>query len=72
MTSRSNGPKRAARVSLTRRQVDSILYDMGWESEDLASFWRLARRETRHPGSLRRERVRHFRSIMHAAPGGQP
>ncbi|MEA2875111.1 MAG: hypothetical protein QOF14_307 [Hyphomicrobiales bacterium] len=40
--------KRSARretVALTRRDVEHILVrNMGWESEDVTAFWRLARR----------------------------
>lgn len=64
--------KHAAAIALTRCQVDSIMYDMGLESEDVASFWRLARRETRDPGCLRRQRIRYLRSVTRTMPGGQP
>ncbi len=51
---------RRATVALTRSQVGSILYDMGWEPEDTATFWRLARREAFKPGCLARERRAYF------------
>jgi len=58
--------KRARRetVALSRAQVESILHDMGLEDEDVVSFWRLARRETRDPGCLDRERRVYFQRML--------
>ena len=33
-----------ATATLTRRQVEAILHNMGWEPEDVTVFWRLARK----------------------------
>jgi hypothetical protein len=63
---------RRATVALSRPQVEFICYSMGWEYEDTAAFWRLARRETRNPGCLKREsrKVGH-RIIKSLMDGGQ-
>lgn len=55
-------------VVLTRAAVETILVPwMGWEPEDAAIFWRIARRETRCPGIvaklLRRDIARAFCEI---------
>lgn len=55
---------RRATVALTCQQVASILMDMGWEDEDAATFWRLARRETRHPGCLHAERRKYWQPFI--------
>lgn len=56
MTPSSRQQARRATVALTRPQIEIILIDyMGWEDEDVTAFWRLARRETRSPGTLSRE-----------------
>ena len=47
-TSQASQP--APTVALTRDQIERIVYDMGWESEDADSFWLLACREARSPG----------------------
>jgi transposase InsO family protein len=45
----------AATVTLTRPQVESILLNwMGWEAEDVITFWRAALREARDPGCIDR------------------
>jgi hypothetical protein len=55
---------RRATVALSRAQVASILHDMGWEEEDVAVFWRYARREQRDPGCLARARQDYWRRII--------
>lgn len=51
--------KSAARretVALTRADIENILvHAMGWEHEDVTTFWRLARAEMRAPGTIRRK-----------------
>lgn len=51
-------------ITLTRKQVASILYDMGWDDEDTAVFWRSARRETRDPGCHERARQAYWARVM--------
>ena len=58
---------RRVTVALTRSQVESILYDMGWEPEDAAAFWQLARRESRNPGCLDRARRKYWHRFLNAA-----
>lgn len=61
------GKARRATVALTRAQVESIAYDMGWEPEDAAAFWQLARREAQKPGCLDRERREYLRRAFTGA-----
>ena len=56
---------------LTRKQVEQIVYDMGWESEDADVFWDLASRETRDPGCLERENDAYWQRVLEF-DGGQP
>lgn len=45
----------ASTVTLTRPQVESILRNwMGWDNEDVTTFWRAALREDRDPGCVDR------------------
>lgn len=47
MTSRKKPSCRPATVTLTRRDVETILVrTMGWEPIDVTSFWRVARQIT--------------------------
>jgi hypothetical protein len=64
MTPQGKRAARRATVALTRRQVEAILLDMGWEREDVTAFWRLARRETREPGCLDAERRKYWQQFM--------
>lgn len=42
-------------VTLTRQDiVDILILGMGWEDEDVVTFWCYARRENRNPGYLAR------------------
>jgi hypothetical protein len=50
MKSTSQTSQPALAVTLTRDQIERIIHDMGWESEDVDSFWDLACREARNPG----------------------
>ncbi len=51
MSAAKRNRARRETVVLTREAVESILVaQMGWEAEDAAIFWRLARRETVCPG----------------------
>lgn len=63
----------AATVTLTRFQVESILMNwMGWEAEDVTSFWRAALREAKNPGCIDRELEAKFaRSIKRALKAGE-
>lgn len=64
MTARGKRAARRETVALTRSQVEAILLDMGWEHEDVTTFWRLARRETREPGCLDAERRKYWRQFI--------
>lgn len=57
-------------VALTRRQVEQIVCDMGWEPEDADVFWDLACRETSEPGCLERECEAYWQRVF-AFDGGQ-
>jgi hypothetical protein len=55
MTPSSRKGARRATVALTRHQVEMILvHHMGWEHEDVTTFWRVALRESREPGYIAR------------------
>jgi hypothetical protein len=56
--------RRCEAVKLTRKQVEQITYDMGWESEDADAFWELARRETKDPGCLERENRAYWQRVL--------
>jgi hypothetical protein len=64
MTPRGKRAARRATVALTRAQVEAIFLDMGWEHEDVATFWRLARREMRETGCLDAERRKYCQQFI--------
>ena len=51
-------------VTLTRAQIASIHYDMGWEPEDTETFWRYAKQEHARPGYLAQRRAAYLARIM--------
>lgn len=59
MSAGNTNRARRETVVLTRDAVAAILVSqMGWEPEDAAIFWRLARRETSSPGIMARLHAR--------------
>ncbi len=59
-------------VALTRQQVETICYEMGWEPEDAEAFWKFACREDRDPGCLEREHREYCEGLLKLfTDGGQ-
>lgn len=71
MTARNGREARRETVVLTRSQVESILYDMGWEPEDADVLWEFAMRETRNPGCLERARRQYFQRAFFGTDEGR-
>lgn len=59
-------PSSRRAITLTRRQIESIIHNMGWEPEDAQTFLKMAKREMRDPGILDREEAAYFRPLIEA------
>jgi hypothetical protein len=71
MTARNVRKARRVTVALSRAQVESIVFDMGWEPEDADVLWDCAMRETRNPGCLERARRKYFQKAFFGKDEGR-